>query len=323
MSARDRRRFDGRYTYLYSAFWRDLDVKTLSDDARHLLLCLMTGSLSTQAGIFPLYLDAVLADFASAGERLTREALEMLLQELQTRPTPARSFVVRDADVLYIRDQFRNDPATRSENTRKGVLRELARLPKRSRVVRQFRRDHAEFLGQGGTQGAPQGGRKGGWKVPEIEIEKEREIKIGDGEGEREMERESARGRGRVGRHHARLARLRSARLGGSLRLARPTGTHRTSTTGSIASMRPSSRKPSARPSTPPWRRRTRACSTTMRPWCGACSSAWRGPAADGHPNAGTIFRRQRSADRPGDRTAPPAPAPGGPAARPAGTAAR
>jgi hypothetical protein len=49
--ARDRRRrFDGRYTYVYSQMWRDPDVKTLSRDARHLLFCLTTGSLSTQAG---------------------------------------------------------------------------------------------------------------------------------------------------------------------------------------------------------------------------------------------------------------------------------
>ncbi len=149
-----RRRFDGRYTYVYSQIWREPDVKTLSRDARHLLFCLMTGSLSTQAGIVPLSPEAIMADFAAADKALTRDELETLLRELETRPTPARSFVLRDADLLYFRDQFRTDPGKRSDNTRKGVLWCLSRLPKRSKVVKRFRKDHAEFLVPWARQGA-------------------------------------------------------------------------------------------------------------------------------------------------------------------------
>jgi hypothetical protein len=54
-----RRRYDGRWSYVHSEFWRGPRVKALSVEARDLLVCLMSGSLSNRPGIFPFHEDAI------------------------------------------------------------------------------------------------------------------------------------------------------------------------------------------------------------------------------------------------------------------------
>ena len=162
-----RRRYEGRYTYVSSEFWRDPDVQTLTREARHLLLCLMTGSLGNQAGIFAFNLEAIVRDFESRGEPLTRADVETLLGELEKRPSPSHSFIVRDHDALWIRNQLRDDPAKRSENTRKGIRWDLSRVPRTSRVVKQYRKYYAYILDEGAHQGAGEAGRQEAREVPE------------------------------------------------------------------------------------------------------------------------------------------------------------
>jgi hypothetical protein len=161
------RRYQGRYAYVSSEFWCDPDVRTLTRDARHLLLCLMTGSLANQAGIFAFNPEAIARDFSTRGDELIRADLEALLGELEKRPSPSRSFIVRDHDALWIRNQLHNDPSKRSENALKGIRWDLSRVPRTSRVVKQYRRYYAYILEEGAHQGAAQGARQEARLVPE------------------------------------------------------------------------------------------------------------------------------------------------------------
>lgn len=180
MSAR-RRRYEGRYSYVYSEFWRDPNVNTLSRDARHLLLCLMTGSLANQAGLFAINVEAILTDFSTTRDPISRAELEKLLGELEKRPDPRFPFIVRDADCVYIPMTWRVNPSKRSPKSISGAQWEVFRLPRRSKVVRRFLKDNPDVRAytpyQDPSQGPVQGPVQGPDMLKRTKKEKEKNLK--------------------------------------------------------------------------------------------------------------------------------------------------
>jgi hypothetical protein len=148
---RTKRRNDAedRYTPVFSRFWSDPDTKTLTLDERHLLLTLCTGRQSTQAGIMPFNLDAIIRDFSAAGYRPTRDELMGLLEGLAKKPNASRPFVMFDEDTLWICSQLADERQKPNENHIRGIRSRLSQLPRDSKVVRAFFREYADLLGEG------------------------------------------------------------------------------------------------------------------------------------------------------------------------------
>jgi hypothetical protein len=166
-----RRRYEGRWSYLHSEFWRDPRVKALTVAARDLLVCLMSGSLSNRAGLFPFHVDAIRRDYEGV-EGCSLAQLEALLAELESH-----RFIVRDGDALWIVSQLEDDPgipsrenpltpSRLSEKTLKGIKYDLSRVPLSSPVVVRFRKHYAYLLGQGATQGPRQGAGRAPRQAP-------------------------------------------------------------------------------------------------------------------------------------------------------------
>jgi hypothetical protein len=146
------RRYNGRYSYLYSLWWSDRRVKTLEPEELRLLLCLSTGRLSNQSGIFLLSVDSILQDFQTGRQPITREDVQRHLGALRNKPRAADAFVDFDETVIWIRHRLQDDPAKLSRDSLKGIMYELSRLPRSSRVVRRFYRYYEDLLGQAPLQ---------------------------------------------------------------------------------------------------------------------------------------------------------------------------
>jgi hypothetical protein len=130
----------GRYRSVRVAKWGDPDFKRLSPDARLLLLALITGSSSSLAGIGHAYTEA-LADETG----LSSAQIEAAYGELEKKPTPARSFVVREGSVVWVRDALADDPSrgedpdVRNPKHLTAIETILGSLPRGLGVVRKFR----------------------------------------------------------------------------------------------------------------------------------------------------------------------------------------
>ena len=104
--------------------WGDPDFQALSPHAKLVLLAMMTGSQSNLAGI------AFEAPEALAREtRLSSPEIEAALSELEKAPRPGRSFVVRDAGVIWVRRQLADDPARDSDPNCRNVRHRTAMRP--------------------------------------------------------------------------------------------------------------------------------------------------------------------------------------------------
>ena len=130
----------GRWRLVPVSRWSAPDYQGLTPHAKLVLLALTTGSLSNLAGIGFYYPEALARDTG-----LGLAAVEEAMGELEKRPTPARSFVVRDLGVIWVRDQLRLDPARESDpeiknqKHRTAIETILAALPRDSVVVKKFR----------------------------------------------------------------------------------------------------------------------------------------------------------------------------------------
>jgi hypothetical protein len=122
------------------ALWNEGDFQALTPPAKLALLALSTGTLSNMAGIGFYYPEALARETG-----LTGEAIEAALGELEKRPSPARSFVVRDLGVVWVRDLLRADPAREGDpeiknpKHRTAIETILASLPRDSMAVKKFR----------------------------------------------------------------------------------------------------------------------------------------------------------------------------------------
>jgi hypothetical protein len=126
----------GRYRFL----WTGIPFQRLSPPAKLVLLALSTGSLSNLAGLAFYYPEALERETG-----LTGDVIEAAMGELEKRPSPARSFVVRDLGVVWIRDLLRSDPAREgdpeieNQKHRTAIETILAALPRDSAAVKKFR----------------------------------------------------------------------------------------------------------------------------------------------------------------------------------------
>jgi len=130
----------GRFRSLRVSRWAEPDFQALTPAAKLVLLALSTGSLSNLAGIAFYYAEALERETG-----LTGEAIEAALGELEKRPSPGRSFVVRDLGVVWVRDLLRADPAREGDpdiknpKHRTAIESILASLPRDSVAVKKFR----------------------------------------------------------------------------------------------------------------------------------------------------------------------------------------
>jgi len=160
----------GRYRTVNVAMWGDPGFRALSLGAKLLYLALSTGASSAFCGLGRYYVEELIAETG-----LTKAELETAFGELEKRPTPRHSFVVRDRwhGLFWLRNSLRddptreNDPQIRNETHRKGIYTILGELPKDSRVVRMFRRTY-HFPSRTPSKG-PRGGQGSPPEVPTTE----------------------------------------------------------------------------------------------------------------------------------------------------------
>jgi hypothetical protein len=161
----------GRYRAWRVATWAAPDFQALTPQAKLVLLALSTGSLSNLAGLAFYYPAALERETG-----LTADVIEAALGELEKRPSPARSFVVRDLGVVWIRDLLRADPAREGDpeiknpQHRTAIENILASLPRDSMAVKKFR-DSYHFRSHTPSHRPPrratQGARQGAWLSPD------------------------------------------------------------------------------------------------------------------------------------------------------------
>jgi hypothetical protein len=101
---------------------------------------LLTGSTSSLAGIGHAYIEALVAETG-----LSPAEIEAAFGELEKKPTPTRSFVVREGSVVGVRDALADDPARgedpdiRNPKHLTAIDTILGSLPRGSVVVKKFR----------------------------------------------------------------------------------------------------------------------------------------------------------------------------------------
>jgi hypothetical protein len=133
----------GRYRVIPTALWESTEFQQLAPTSRYLYVNLMTGSLSSFAGIGLLYLEALQRETG-----LAVAEIETALGQLEKLPTPESSWIVRDRGCVWVRRQLTSDPAiekaggTPSEDQQRGIITHLGSLPQDSLAVRKFRRFH-------------------------------------------------------------------------------------------------------------------------------------------------------------------------------------
>jgi len=126
----------GVWRGVHAALFDDLDFQKLSPNARLVLLVARLGSQQTIASIFRYYPEVLQAQTG-----LALLNLEAALRELESKPTKARPWILRDPQVLWVRNGLRHDPTVTLENPNHltAVLRALTALPRTSQVVRKFK----------------------------------------------------------------------------------------------------------------------------------------------------------------------------------------
>jgi hypothetical protein len=130
----------GRYRSVRVAKWGDPDFQRLSGHSRLLLMALLTGSTSSLADIGHAYIEALVAE-----TDLSPAEIEAAFGELEKKPTPTRSFVVREGSVVWVRDALADDPARgkdpdiRNPKHLTAIETILGSLPRGSVLVKKFR----------------------------------------------------------------------------------------------------------------------------------------------------------------------------------------
>jgi hypothetical protein len=137
VSAARKRADRGIWRGVYSSMLSHPDYTVLSPHARLTLLTLRIGGQSTPAGIGRVYMDALVTETG-----LSRRRVEEALVELEERPSREAPWILRDGNLIWIRNALRFDPTLtlRNRNHVPTVQRALAALPRSSPVVERFRR---------------------------------------------------------------------------------------------------------------------------------------------------------------------------------------
>ncbi len=159
--------------------WSETEFQRLSPIARLVLLALKTGTCSNLAGLGYAYTEPLCRDTG-----LPAADLEIALSELETLPSRARSFIVRDGALIWIRNQLRtdpvleNDPEIRNSKIRMAIETIAGSLPRDSPAVQKFRsfykfRTHT-VSHRGSTKGSdtPAEVPKSENRVPDMKIPK-------------------------------------------------------------------------------------------------------------------------------------------------------
>src|SRR5207249_2841731 len=157
-------RLTGRYRVVPTALFESTDFQRLGQKARLVLLVLKVGSTSSFAGIGLAYTEALVRETG-----LTAPEVEEALGELEKRPTPSSSWIVRGGPVIWVRHQLRSDPivqnnvGTLSPAHQKGVERHVGALPQDNVAVVKFLRHYKQMLNErvDDTQGGTKGGTLG------------------------------------------------------------------------------------------------------------------------------------------------------------------
>jgi hypothetical protein len=136
MSDAPRQATRGVWRGCYSSLFHHPDFAVLSPEARLVFMALRLGSAATIAGI-SRYFTAVL----QVETGLKVDTVESALEELATKPSRARPWIIREGDVVWIRNALRFDPSVSLENKmqKRAVERVLESFP-RSALVKKFRR---------------------------------------------------------------------------------------------------------------------------------------------------------------------------------------
>lgn len=126
----------GIWRGIYSSMTSHPDYQVLSSHARLTLLTLRLGGQSTIAGIGRVYMEALVAETG-----LSRRQVNAALCELEQKPSPEAPWIVRDENLIWIRNALRFDPTLTLNNSNHvpPVQRAVAALPRSSQVVQRFR----------------------------------------------------------------------------------------------------------------------------------------------------------------------------------------
>lgn len=175
----------GLWRAVYASLVDHEDFRALSPNARLVLFVLRLGPSTTIASIFTYYPAVVQAQTG-----LSPRALEAALKELEQRPSPERPWIVRDRNVLWIRNGLRFDPnlSVSNDNHIVAIRRTVAALPQRSVVVQQFLAYYLMLgpledgmgVSHGGRAGVSHGGSRSSSSTPNRTPEQNSET-AGDG----------------------------------------------------------------------------------------------------------------------------------------------
>jgi hypothetical protein len=130
-----------RYRYIRVTIWGEL--RGTSPHAKVVLWNPMTGTQSNMAGLFFLSVDTLARE-----TELSRAEIEAALAELEKHPSPDRSLIERDGDVVCIRRQLDADPARERDpflsnpRHRAAIISIMDSLPPSNAVVKKYRRRH-------------------------------------------------------------------------------------------------------------------------------------------------------------------------------------
>ena len=103
----------GIWRGVYSSITDHPDFQVLSPNARLVILVCRVGSSNTAASIFRYYREAL-----GVQTGLSRDDLEAALCELEKKPNATTPWIVRDEQVLWIRNGLKHDPNLPNEPRR-------------------------------------------------------------------------------------------------------------------------------------------------------------------------------------------------------------
>ena len=157
----------GAYRVVPTRLWDSLHGLRPHD--RLVMLALKTGSTSSFAGIGFVYVEALARETG-----LTASEVEAALANLEKRPSPSTSWIVRDGPVIWVRAQLKTDPVVQKSggkpnpDQQKGISRHVGALPQDNVAVLRFLRHYKGMLNntvedtKGKTEGGTVGGTVGG-----------------------------------------------------------------------------------------------------------------------------------------------------------------
>lgn len=126
----------GLWRSVFSSMTSHPDFQLLTPPARLTLLILRVGGQSTIAGIGRVYTEPLTAETG-----LTPRRIRAALAELSEKPTLEAPWIVRDGNLVWVRNALRFDPnlTLANVNHKQAVQRAVSALPASSEVVQHFR----------------------------------------------------------------------------------------------------------------------------------------------------------------------------------------